>query len=266
MNYSNKKIVHLLRVSLRESDLRHAGDHLEALIATMCFGINELSLFQRLFLLYTSDGPKDSDLRKKFDIERVIITRHMNAKIFEILNGLNSFKLNAVKEISQNSKLGRSDPVIKLLNKHLKGIAVLRNRHGFKVSEDIRNKVTFHTRADNTKKSREHVPKATDFTFYLHSSLGDSFYPIGEDFVFGACISEISETYKQTEVETIEQWMDWSLQASRIIVIAFESLMTDLVRDGLIKATARDVSYYLEPDFTHSDSGKHVPLFLTEKL
>jgi hypothetical protein len=124
----NYKIVYLAEIILSDSDLVKIGEDLEALLVSMCYSVNEIHFFQKQFLSLSILTPYDKVIEKKRSIDKLIVTRHMNAKILETVDGLDGFSI----EFSRNKSLDREKKrtVKNLIKKHLGPIASLKKETG----------------------------------------------------------------------------------------------------------------------------------------
>ncbi len=137
----------------------------------------------------------------------------------------------------------------------------LKNQQGFEIAEAIRDKATNHYIPQVVYQNRSRVAESGEHSLYLHRSSGDSFYPFGEEFVFGSFLNKLAEERGQDLNWIVEEWMNWSICASSQITKTFEVLANECLDRYAPSLCASEIAPYLEPELDGGFRNNSLPLF-----
>lgn len=89
-----------------------------------------------------------------------------------------------------------------------------------------------HYSLSAVRKNLAHVSDNADFSYQLHRTVGNSFYRLGEEVVFGALLNRYrSENNMDMNPEDLfGDWFEWILEATKIlgdIHVQFSGLLLD---------------------------------------
>ncbi len=79
----NMRIIRLAEFRLSENTRNNFPAPVLSIFATLAFAANEVTTFQAIFLMSKTDNPHDHTIKKKSRIQKFVLTRALNAKIFE---------------------------------------------------------------------------------------------------------------------------------------------------------------------------------------
>ena len=249
----NMRIIRLAEIRLSENTRSNFPDPVLSIFATLAFAANEVTNLQAFFLMSKDDAPQDDIIKKKSKIQKFVLTRALNAKVFEAFECLDKSKMLLTTHCL--------DDHLPLFLSEIFESEQLKSRQGFEVAKAIRNHATNHYIPQVVYKNRRRVAENGDHSLYLHQSSGDSFYPFGEEFVFGSLLNKIAKDRGQDLNQIVEEWMNWSISASSQITKTFEVLARECLERYAPSLCAYERTPYLEPELDGGFRNNSLPLF-----
>ncbi|KCV81939.1 hypothetical protein ATO10_08838 [Actibacterium atlanticum] len=234
--------MHLYELSIPKADIEKLDETEWAFIATLAFAMDEISVFQKLLVHAKAQKPEAEELRIAHAIQENTITRALCAKIFEAVklfdqyqrladrNGLSDVR-NKLVEFSESFDELKADPI-------------------YSLAKDIRDHATNHYLPSETKKNLEHVSDKAITKAFLHRNIGNSFYPLGEEFVFlGRIGRHYAEEYDRPHtMEDVRKWVEWALAASKVLTHFFTDYLVWVQRERFPEWALKPTKPYLEPE------------------
>lgn len=249
----NMRIVRLLELRLSSSQIQNLPATVLAVFTTLAYVSNEITTFQALFLSSKPEIARDPVIQSKARIQKFILSRTLNAKIFEGL-----FALTHSKELLRQNGL---DAVLSASFREIESAIALKDENGYEIAKRLRDKVSNHIIVNEVLKNLQRVATDADKTLYLHRSSGDSFYPIAEDYVFGSILNQIAKEKGSTLDLVIKEWMDWSIKVSSQISNTFEVLALEVCEEYFPDSSFRKISPYVEADLDGGFRKRPLSLF-----
>lgn len=250
------KIVELYEIQLSKQEIEELGPELTAALSTLAYAANEINCFMGLYLASEPEMPRYEVIKKKARIQKFILTRAMNAKIFEALKAIGDIR----KIIDRyQEKTGRKD-----FSEMFTVLDSLTSELGYTISKELRNNVTSHYLPSKVRDNLSRVAGGSARTLFFHRSSGDSFYPFAEDYVFGAQLNQLAKEHNMDLNSVVDEWMEWSVKASQEISSVFEGVLKHVIMDKLHEKHARETKPYVEVEYVAGFRTRPLPLFHTE--
>lgn len=71
----------VVEVTVNQNDLERLGNKDAASFVTLAFAVNEINVFQNLFLQCIPSHSRDETVRTQAGLQKLVLTRTLNAKI-----------------------------------------------------------------------------------------------------------------------------------------------------------------------------------------
>ena len=256
MPMKNMKIIHLGELILSREDLEKMPDEELAFLATLCFAVDEIGVFERLLVQTLGSRPKSEELQNAYAIQQLTLMRVLNAKVFEAFNILEQYK-----RMLKRSKQAES---LKFLESYDSAWSVLRDSELYKVAKEIRDKSTNHYLPSETLKNLPYYPEVLRPKIYFHGSSGNSFHPIGEELVFIAKFSRELGGYENVQ-GGLDKWIEWGIESGRFIKKLQQEYLLWLYKNSFPNWRLRKKTPYLEPEFVGFHKKSVLPVFLEDQ-
>lgn len=176
-----------------------------AAFGVSCHAINEIHAMNRIYLFAGHQKTSYPDIDVAALIQRLTLLRVWSAKIFEY-SEFTKFK----------GKYNRTkDRILQELSRQAQEkFASLCDNTGFESAKRLRNESTNHYCISPARQNFNHIAPSIDASFFLANKRGNSFFPFGEDLVFGGSLSRYAEQ-ESTSIEVqIADWVDFNIEAS----------------------------------------------------
>lgn len=82
-----------------------------------------------------------------------------------------------------------------------------------------------------------------------HEMVGNSFYPVGEDYVFVAGVNRWAFENGVNSPSVIDDWMDWSIRASAAVSDSFQNLLIRIVQTHFPDKKLKEIRPYLDSEY-----------------
>ena len=252
----NAKILDLVQYQLTKQELASLDDDYAALLATLCYALNEIRVVSSLYLSAFQE-PKDEHVKRKWIVQRNTLLRMMNAKVFEALKGVHDFE-DSLRRKDCNHDL------LTLLEKHSEKLRGLKRESGYKISERLRSQSTNHYLPSIAKRNLKYLSQRASKSLYLHETDGDSFFPLGEEVVFDSAFVALESEFKTNADDLFLAWLTWTQQANRTVSSTFDGLAKHLVQVSFPSKFGQQRKPYVEPSFLLGFRSKPLALFHNE--
>ncbi|WP_417268666.1 hypothetical protein [Celeribacter baekdonensis] len=258
MTYENKKILSFSVLTFTKAELDELGDDLTALIATMSYAANEISTMQLLYISNSGVVPADKDIYFRWAIQKHTLIRILNAKVFEAIFGFSEYKKTLERRGLHKS--------LEFLAKIFEQIDDMKHAPGYNYSKAIRDKATNHYSPANTKKNMKYVSARADKRMIHHEKTGNSFHPIGEEYVFMAQVNATANTHNVQSEEVMNEWIDWTIRSLRTLSKAFDDLLIQVVTEVLPHKYLELKKPYVELPLVCNLTTSALPLFFESTM
>lgn len=252
----NMKIVHLGELVLTQEHIGHLSDEEVSFIATLCFAVDEISVFERLLVQTMNGLPRSEEMLQLHTMQQLTIMRVMNAKVLEALKIFNQYKTM----LERSGKKRQLD----FLRQYNEEVEKIRTHPAFETAQEIRNTSTNHYTPSETKKNLKFHTKNQDLKMYFHENNGNSFHPIGEDLVFIAKLAREMGS-REKVADGLDGWIGWGLKASKFLKKAQQEYLIWLATESVPNWRLTKKTPYLEAKFSGVLGETTLPLYLDEK-
>ncbi len=239
-------------LSFSKAELNRLGSETTALLSAMAYALNEINTFQRLFVASKRPETNDESMRAMFAIEKHTLARALNAKVFEALKQFSDYRRKLVRK--------NADATLKLFDECMTELTSLKCEDGYKVSNFIRNKFSNHYVPSEVEANLAYVSERANQSMFHHEMVGNSFYPLGEDYVFVAGVNRWAEENGVDSPMVIDDWMDWSVRASGAVSNSFQKLLIKIVQEHFPEKALRETKPYLDSEYCVSLGNAFLPL------
>lgn len=250
----NAKIVTLYEYTITKNEWETLPTDYQAALATLCFAINEISIFSFLYGA-SVDRPKDEIVLKKSLILSNTMLRTLSAKVFEAISGFRNLKKTIEKRAHDDGIL------IKILENMDDKLSSLTSDEAFETAKLVRDKACNHYLPQEVEKRLKYISQGADRSLVLEEKLGDSFFPIGEEGVFFAIFNYQAAKRGTTPEIIMKEWQDWSVSASALSIDLFNDVALAMIKQFFPEKSATQRKPYVEPKFLHGYLHQPLALF-----
>ncbi len=252
MNFATENID---EYALNWSDLKGLTEDEKAFVALSCYAVTELNVLSRVYL-FSSHIPNGNEIiDAAIQAQRFVLLRTWSAKLFEFSECIK--QMNGPK-----SKLDESvENIAKRASSLFEQVKCLK---GYSVAKHIRHEASNHYSFPATKKNLGFVEDSADCGLYLHEMEGNSFYPMGEEVVFGGRIIRHGSPSSSFESihNMLDDWMEWNIQATKWVRdVQFLAVKT-LIVDKLSNKSFEKKKIPVDRNIARTISDGGVPIFL----
>ncbi|UYV38555.1 hypothetical protein N4R57_05675 [Rhodobacteraceae bacterium D3-12] len=251
----NRKIFHIGELAINANDKNKIPDEELAFIATLSFAVDEAAVFKKLLIQTFTDKPKDDDSIQLFMINQFTIMRALNAKIFESLRIFEDYKTILTRSVQKD----RADFLSRFDSEYQKIV----NDKAYELARTIRNNSTNHYLQSITRSNLPHVSENSVLKMYLHKSVGNSFHPLGEEYVFIAGVAR-EHGGRNEVISALEGWIDWGIMASKLVTRLHQDYLVWLHKSHFPEWKLRKKTPYLDEKFVKKIGTATLPLVLLE--
>lgn len=205
---TNKALVKLVEFPISRHDLENLTDDQRAAFAIICHFVNEVNVFQRLFIASGHDWPSDPEMLVAVAIQRNTIVRVLSSKIFEIRE---FFRFSGRYNRTKDEKLKRfgewADETLERLD----------DGDGYRFAKSVRDEGSFHYHLKPARELQKWVHDDAMRSVFVGKTSGSSLFPYGEEVMYIGLANEFVSSKETNEKvkKLMEDWSEWSLAVVR---------------------------------------------------
>ncbi len=241
------------RISWEE--LRKLPDDQLAAFGLVCFAISEINVLKRLYLFsgHDYDPVGIDEIGFAALSQRLVLLRLWSAKLFELTK---FFKFEGQHNRTKDQTLlSLSEIAQKTFEDVAKG-------PGFEFATRQRNEAASHYHMKSARKNAHHLRKDALCNMYLHQAEGNSFFPLGEELMFGASVLRLKDEFTCPDSDIVDEWFRWNLEANNWASKMHVQLFSETILKVIPDRKPYEREYWLKPEMIQYIGECIVPVFL----
>ncbi|MEO0370349.1 MAG: hypothetical protein AAF231_02735 [Pseudomonadota bacterium] len=247
----------LHKYGLSVEDAQNLPEDQLAAFGVFCFACSEINVLHRLYICSVHPPHKDQEIRFAALIQQFLILRTWTAKLFEVTEFVKfEGKYNKTK-----------DPVLKEFSTEaLNQLQKIQDEAGNGLAKKLRDEVANHYHLKPARANVAHLSEVGEYSMYLHKAAGNSFYPFGEELMFGARLNRFEADNPNKDANLFKEWNAWNVKVSRW-VSSMHVRLFEMTLKKLNPERAAEIKSYSLPDNMFMDHRELlVPLFIKPEL
>lgn len=247
---------------ISEKDQKTLGDDLFAYWMALSFSVSELMVFHKLAIQSSEVEPKDVLFAKQAKTQTNTILRVFSAKLFEGIECVTGFEKIVVRKAKQGKASKFEIAFQEKFGESAEKFNSLRKEANFKTAKFVRDKATNHIRSSEVKRNLKHAFPGAERSMVFRRMPINSYFPIGEDMVFGALLDRHYHDEKRLEErqQAFREYLKWMLKTSSELAEYFSDVCFWIIIESLEHARPPESMRTLEEEYC-VESGKK-PLVL----
>jgi hypothetical protein len=244
-------------LNMRWSHFSELSDDQKAALAIVCFAASEVNALAKMYIFAQHELTGKDAIDYGIMAQTHSILRTWSAKLFEMSEFVEfKGKYNKTKD-TKLQKLG---------DEAFQSFKPLMGLEGHRIAKSLRHEATSHYYLAPVKSNLPFVDDKANCSFYLHSSSGNSNFPLGDEVVFAGLLNREGAKFQSLEdkLEVYRLWWRWNLDATKwlhaVHLAFFRELVAPLAREKGIKMRRR--AYWIDPALVSQLDQPKLPVVL----
>lgn len=252
----NRKFISFGVFQLDSDDIERLGKKEFSHISAILYGYNELNFHMKILIGARPKLEARDDLYRIESLHFFIASRSLMTKVFEFVGLVEQYRKIWIG--SKDARLKKFDSIISHLD-------VLLNSPYYHLVEHLRNKVSAHYVFQEVMDSFDEASLRSDKSIWLCNQVGNSFYPIGEEFGF---VSVLHKAAKELGIEIdddiLNRLFGWCDEALNFANKFSQALVMESYERFFPDKRLRHRYYFLEEGCMADTDSFRIPLFLRD--
>lgn len=252
-------LVHFEEVPLFKRDLGGVPEDSLALFSISSYAVSELNVIARALVACIHEQERDDVINAASFIQQACMARYWILKLFEFHDCLLKLK---------TGKSSSSGEVRKIATNCIETFETLESRDFYGLVRAVRNEAAGHYSFSAAKKNLAHVEDRAMAHMVAGASMGNSFYPLGEEVMFIGRLNQYGAGLgsKVDKADLVNKLFEWGREATKWVQECHTEIFRQLVQPFLDGKYKKKTTYWVSPSKVGDLRMFNVPVFARTEL